>query len=786
MIHNFKIAFRNLRRNGTYSVVNIGGLAIGIAASVFIFLWVYHERTFDRCYPDTARIYRIINTDKKGVESFEIQTTASVSLPFIHTCESEIPEIEAVAIELGGLVETVKVNNDLFFLKSGDAVTVNRAWMEMFNNNLLAGSFDEYDNYSFSVALTESAAKKYFGNTQTIGQIIRINNADYTVQAVVKDNPSNSSFRYNIMMSADAEFSNEDKMQYMNQWKEDWAKTFVKLRPDADVSTVTQKMNDVYVKNEVTKEVSLELLTDMYFSNIKGTVNGNAQTVSIFSLLGILLLCIACINYINLTTARVTYRTKEIGIKKIVGAKRLSLFLQFIAESFILSFAAAIIALFLVHALTPLYQTLVGNIPISFSSPTIWAITGITLLFVTILNGVYPALMLSSFHPVNVLKGMSFCKIKAGNLRRGLVVFQFFISAALIISVIVIFRQTQYIQNFDFGFRKDHIVRIRLPLGSLYKSDNPILVVQTFKGEIQSCPDIISASSGLGNIENNRLSVTGSDGMMYFPFEPLSTDEDFMRVFELHLTEGRWFHAGEADDDNYVLNETAIRELRIKEPYIGQQFDFMGRKGDIIGIVKDFHFRSLHEKIGSLVFCQQKRFNITLNIKIQEGKSTEAIEEIEAVWKNFFPDDAFDYTFMDDAIVNLYRSDIFTSKMILIFSILAVVIAMLGLFGLSVFAIERRAKEIGIRKVLGASVANIVNLLVREFLVLVTIAFIIAVPLSWWAMSRWLENFAYRINITVWIFVAGAAITLFIALVAIGIQSMKAATANPVKAIKSE
>ena len=777
MFYHLKIILRSLRRNFTYSAINIAGLAIGITASVLIFLWVYHERTFDRCYPDTQRIYRIINTDKQDVGSLESRTSEFVSLPFIRACENGIPEIETAAINLGGLIKTVKANNDIFFLKYGDAVTINRAWIEMFNSNLLDGSFDEYDRHPFSVALTESAAKRYFGDLRAIGQIVRINDADYTVQAVVKDNPTNSSFRYHIMISAGVEFSNESKMQYMNKWVVDWARAFVKLRPDADALLVAKKMNEILAKNDVNKEVRLELLTDMYFSDVKGTVNGNAQTVSIFNLLGILLLCTACINYINLTTARVTHRTKEIGIKKIVGAKRWSLFLQFVSETFILSFAATVIALFLIRALTPLYQTLVGDIPVSFSSPLIWIVTGITLLFVTVLNGVYPALMLSSFHPVNVLKGISFPKIKDSNLRKALVVLQFSMSAALIISVIVIFSQTRYIQNFDPGFRKDHIVRINLPNESL----------QTFKSKIQSsCPDIVSASSGLGDIENNKLVVTGSDGIEYSLFEPMCVDEDFMNVFELKLTEGRWFNAGDADNNNYVLNETAIRELQIKEPYIGQQFEFMGKKGNIIGIAKDFHFRSLHEKIGSLVFCQQKQFNTTLNVKIQEGKSAEAIEEMKAIWSEFFPNDAFDYVFLDDAVTQLYQSDIRTSRMIFIFSILAIVIAMLGLFGLSTFAVERRTKEIGIRKVLGASMSNIVQLLTREFLVLVTIAFVVAVPVAWWAMNRWLESFAYRVNITVWIFIAGAIIILLIALIAVGWQAIKAATENPVKAIKTE
>ena len=775
-----------MRRNVTYSGINIAGLSIGITASVLIFLWVRHERTFDTCYPDTEQIYRIINTDKQDVGTLERRTSASVSLPFIRACESEIPEIETVAMNLGGLFTTVKVNNNLFSLKPGDALTVNRTWLEMFNGDLLDGSFDEYDNHPFSVALAESAAKRYFGKLSPIGQIVRVNDADYTVQAVVKDNPTNSSFRYQLMFSTGAVFSDESKMQNWNQWVRDWTNIFVKLRPDADALLVTQKMNDILAKNEINKEVRLELLTDMYFSDVKGTASGNAQMVSIFSLLGILLLCIACINYINLTTARVTHRTKEVGIKKIVGAKRSTLFLQFVSETFILSLAATVIALFLIRAFTPLYQALVGNIPVSFSSPVLWAVMGITLLFVTVLNGVYPALMLSSFNPVNVLKGRSFLKIKDSNLRRALVVFQFSISVALIISVVVIFSQTRYIQNYDPGFRKDHIVRVNLPWESLSKSNNRMLFLQTIKGEMQSCPDIISVSSGFGFIENNKLTIGRNSGREYFQYEPMIADEDFMNVFELQLTSGRWFHAGEADGTNYVLNETSIRELQIEEPYIGQPFEFLGKRGAIIGIVKDFHFRSLHEKISPLVISQQNFFNTTLNIKIQEGKTAEAVGEIEAIWRKFFPDDAFEYTFVDDAFANLYRSDFFTSKMMLIFSILAIVIAALGLFGLSTFAVERRTKEIGIRKVFGASVPSIVYLLIREFLVLVAIAFAIAVPFSWWAMSRWLENFAYRIDITVWIFIAGAVATIMITLLTVGFQAIRAATANPVKAIKME
>jgi ABC-type lipoprotein release transport system permease subunit len=532
----------------------------------------------------------------------------------------------------------------------------------------------------------------------------------------------------------------------------------------------------------------------MYFSDVGGFIQGSSGVVSIFVLLGVLLLCTACFNYINLTTAKVTQRAKEVGLKKIIGAKRRTLFAQLIAESFIISLISAMIAIFLISMLKPQFQLLVGDIPVSFVSPLIWIITGIALLFTTILNGIYPGLMLSWFRPVSFLQGKSFPQIKAGKLRRTLVVFQFSLSAALIICVIVIFKQTQYMQNTDPGFQKDHIIRIELPFRTLQASgpQNALLSMQTIKGKLQSNTDVVGISLCNQPIENNRTNINASADWAgrAEDFNPvhsiLKVDVEFMNVFGLQLTEGRWFIEGEGDLQNVILNETAIREFKIQEPFIGQRFDYLRMKGNIIGVVKDFHFRSRHEKITPPIIYQQDPFNSLLAIKTRAGKSAEVARELKAIWSEFFPNDAFEYTFVDDAFNNLYRSDIRTSRLLLIFSILAIVIAVLGLYGLSTFTIERRSKEIGIRKVLGASVPVIMRLLTREFLILVAIAFVIAAPVSWWAMSRWLENFAYRIKITVWMYIAGAAITLIIALIATGLQAIKAATENPVEAIKSE
>ena len=790
LFYHLKIFLRNLRRNATYSVINIGGLTIGIIASVFIFLWVHHERSFDRCYPDTERIYRVTNTITFGDVS---QVVESSPLPFVEACKSDIPEIEAIAVMLQlQQIEAIKVNNTVFSVK-GNAAYTDRAWLEMFHNQLVEGSFEAYGNHPFSVALTESGANKYFGDRQAIGQIIRINNADYMVQAVVKDNPSNSSLRYQIMVSSDAVLSDASQRRNLEQWGWNVWITFVKLRPDADVSQVAQKMTDIYANKYppvMKAEASLRMLADIHFeTDVKSEifVHGSRKTVSIFSVLGILLLCTACINYINLTTARVTMRSKEVGVKKIVGAKRLTLFLQFIAESFVICFIATMIALYLILIFALQYHSLAGNVAISFSSPVIWTIAGIALLFTTILNGIYPALILSSFQPINILKGISFSKIKNSSLRKVLVVFQFTLSAALIICVIVIYKQTLYMQNIDPGYHKDQMVRVKYPVQTLFASGEMLHIMQTFKGELQSRPEIADIAMCNDNIENIRGGTSGNvdwNGRAEDfnpPVTVLKVDADFIRVFGLKLVEGRGFTEGEGDMQNVILNETAVRELKILEPYIGQRFDLMGMKGSVIGVVKDFHFRSLHEKITPLVIYQQDPYPFMVAMKIN---SVKAIREIEAIWEKFFPNDPFEYEFIDDVYRHLYQSELHTSRLLLTFCILIVLIAMLGLYGLSTFAIERRTKEIGIRKVFGASVADIVIMLTRDFFILVAIAFVIAAPVAWWVMSRWLENFAYRIDITAWIFIAGAVITLIIALVAIGIQAVKAATANPVKALK--
>ena len=795
MFYHLKIFLRNMRRNYTYSGINITGLAIGITASVLIFMWVHHERSYNRFYPDADRIYRVYNS--VNINEGRTWIYATSPYPLAMAISSDIPEVESTSMMYASEITGVKVGDEVFSVGLS-AAHVNKTWLEMFYYKPVDGSFDAFGNHPFSVVLTETEAAKYFGNNRAVGQIVTINNADYMVQAVVKDNPSNSSFRHNILASIDVVLR-EDMLQ---NWGDYNLIVFVKLFPGANAKQACEKISDIFDKNAKGTSVMAYMrpLADIYFEKKmigdSTSVHGNKLTVSIFSLLGILLLCTACINYVNLTTARANVRTKEIGIRKIVGAKRIELFAQFLTESFIYCLIAVALSLLFIVIMFPLYQTFVGNIDLSFSSPIIWSIMGIVLLVSTLLNGVYPALMLSAFHPLNFMKGIGVLKVKKSSLRRSLVIFQFTISTALMISVIVINRQIRYVQNINPGYNREQIITMVIPYNTIHSlgQESGMLTLKSIKGELQSNPNISGVAICGGNITNIGSTTSGSsdwDGRAD-DFNPslrfMAVDADYGQLLGLKLADGRWFSADNAaDETNVILNQTAIRELNIIEPYIGQRFAFFGRNGNIIGVVEDFHFRSMHEKISPLIlfhsFSQYMYYYVT--IKTHQGNHAEAIHAAKSVWAQFFPNIPFEYTFMDDTFNNLYKSDIFVLQMMLVFSILTVIIALLGLFGLSTFAIEQRTKEIGIRKVLGASVSSIVYLLTREFLVLVAIAFGIAAPLSWWAMNRWLENFAYRINITVWIFVAGA-VTLAITLIAVGVKAIKAAMENPVRALKIE
>ena len=487
MLYYIKIFFlRNLLHNRTYTAINIAGLAIGITASVFIFLWVHHERSFDRYHSDANRIFRINNEREYGGGLIQMLPTSPYRLLYEL---KNFPEVEqAVSVVVSGCeINGIKVNDVVFPVKSKTEY-IEPEWFDMFDYTLLEGSFSAFKAHPFSVVLTQSEARKYFGNISAVGQTVAINGVDHVVQAVIADNPTNSSFQWEVFISIDSYFADPSNRETSERWVAFDYSIFVKLRNDADITAVAQKITDLYTKNNEKTIAFLKPLPEIYLDAEVigwGMLRGNSKMVSLFSLLGVLILLTACINYINLTTARANTRTKEVGIKKIIGAKSLELFMQFIVESFVLCLIAVVLSLLVIFLLSPFYNSLSGNAVLSFFSPVIWSILSTILFATTLLNGIYPALTLTTFRPMNFLKGIGFLKMKGGNLRRGLVVFQFALSTTLIVYVMIIYAQMNYIQQKDRGYNYENVISIKTP----FYADNTTKM-QVMMSELQSEPAI--------------------------------------------------------------------------------------------------------------------------------------------------------------------------------------------------------------------------------------------------------------------------------------------------------
>jgi ABC-type antimicrobial peptide transport system permease subunit len=505
--------------------------------------------------------------------------------------------------------------------------------------------------------------------------------------------------------------------------------------------------------------------------------------------LGIFLLGIACINYVNLTTARSSLRAKEVGIRKIVGAPRKILFAQFIVETLVISTISLLITILLVSLVMPFFRELTGrNFAAPLSSPVLWRILFFTLLTATVLNGIYPALLLSSFRPLNVLKGATILKFRDVNLRRGLVVFQFTFSIVLIAATVIIQRQLDYVQHLNPGFDRSQVFWFWMPWETRSH-------VAGAKQDLLSYADISGVAIGNnGSVVQITSSNSGSadwDGHDT-SFRPsvfqANVDEDYARVLHLQMAQGRWFDTRFADDKhNFILNETAVKEfINLRKPAVGQRFSFQGDTGKIIGVVKDFHFASLHKKIKPLVFFDRNDWRTTLFVKTVPGKTTSALAEARTIWQRFVPGKPFDYTFLDDQFNSLYKTDQKASTLILLFSSIAILISCLGLIGLASFTAQRRIREIGIRKVLGASLSDIIALLSWEFMRLVLLSVLIATPIAWWTMNLWLQDFAYHIPLGGWTFALAGAIAIGIALLTVSSQSFKAASSNPVKNLRTD
>ena len=793
MFKNYlKTSWRSLLKNKTTSIINITGLAVGMTAAVLIFLWVQNEMSFDNYHKDADNLYRL--TTNLKAQGWIWETTP---LLLADAVKKDIPEVEKTARLYSGDMPIFNFNNNLSYEKS--CAYVDDEWFKMFHYNFIQGNAAAFANDENSIILTASEAKKYFGNRNALGTVIHVDSMNYVVKGIINDAPANSSFQYTAFIPLGNLLKNAARKANDEQWDNANYITFIELRAGANTSLVSKKITSVLQvnsgDNDHESSITLEPLKNMHFETdlqSSSFVSGNISTVYIFSVLGMLLLLIACINYVNLTTAKESLRAKEVSIRKIVGANRAHLFNQFLAEALLVSCIALMATLALIHFCLPAFNSITNkNFKLPFTSPNFWKVVGLTLLAAFVLNSIYPAIVLSSFKPLNVFRGFTFLKLKDSFLRKGLVTLQFTISVILIAGTIVIYKQMQFIQQTNPGYNKSQVLITHVPPNIDFNKKNEI--VNEIKQDLLTQSSIQNVSLANQSIVNIGSYSTGSadwigrDTAFNPKIAQLSTDANFVNTMQLQMKEGRWFEQGnEADKNNVVLNEEAIKELKIPQPYIGQRFVWKGKTGQIIGIVKDFKFHSLHDKTGPLVAFQNPAWYNTFMIRISPNGASRSIAALNKTWEKFLPGSPHEYNFLDDAFNELYKADQQSSTLILAFAIIAVAISCLGLFGLATFTAENRSKEIGIRKVLGASVSSITQLLTKDFLKLVIVAIIIASPIAWFAMNKWLQDFAYRINISWWMFAAAGLFAVVIALITISFQAVRAAIANPVKSLRTE
>lgn len=809
MLKNYlKIAVRNLLRHKMYSFINIFGLSIGIACCLVILLYINDELSYDSFHKNADRIYRI-NTDIKfGNTEFAVPLSPDMIGP---TMQNNYPQVEEYTRILNFDRILVKKGNDFNIEKK--AAGVDSTFFKVFSFQFISGRTNSRNiilNEPGTVVITESIAKKYFGTSNAAGKIIEIDNKGisiFKVAAVIKDMPENSHFRFDFFFS-------------MNSLSYNWGNyiaqefhTYLLLKEGTDYKEFEKKFveyNEKYafpyaaehlhIQSEEDFEkagnklvFSLIPIEDIHLYSKRAhelSPTGTVQYVYIFSAVALVILLIACVNFMNLTTARSANRAKEVGIRKVLGTERKNLVFQFLTESILMSFIAVILAVVIVDYSLPYFSELAGkNITTkSLFSGTVLLFL-ITLPFVIgIIAGSYPSFFLSRFMPSEIMKGKLSKGSKSGRLRSALVVFQFATSIILITGTIIIYNQLNFIQSKDLGYKKDQVLVINYPytLGSN---------LDAFKNEMLKVPGVVSGTiSGYLPIPSQRNSSAfttepvkvENGGILLQRFE---IDCDYIKTLGIKVVKGRDFSQDYGTDSSaIIINEKALKQLGYTNPINEKIYTWDGDRFlgfNVIGVVKDFNFESLHQDIGPLCFIFKRNAELC-SFKVSTGNIPYIIKQTENIWKRLSTGMPFSYSFMDESFNEVYKTELRIGVLALLFSGLAILVACLGLFGMAAFMAEQRTKEIGIRKVLGASVPSILVMLSKEFLKWVAVANIIAWPLAYYFMNNWLKDFAYRINISIWIFIIAGVTAIVIALATVSFQAVKTATSDPIKSLKYE
>jgi ABC-type antimicrobial peptide transport system permease subunit len=785
MIKNYlKIAYRNIFRHKGYSFINITGLAVGMACCVLILLWVQDELSFDRFHENAEDIYLVY----QDIKFTDHQTKWAITQgPLAPSLKADFPEIiNATRITWRGL--RLNYNDQSFDETLGMA---DGSILEMFTFPLIKGDPKTALEDPHSIILSAEMAEKYFKNEDPIGRTITADNTyDFKVTGVMENIPHNSHLQFDFLIP----FIFGRELNYtVDSWGNSSFRTFVQVPKNMDSKQVTAKIS-AYLDEKPTIEKNAKLnlhpLTQIHLhSHFEFDMyHGDITYVTIFSLVAFFILFIACINFMNLTTARSANRSREVGMRKVAGAYRSDIIRQFFGESILMAWAAMVLALGLVWLLLPTFNNLAEkelslrifeNPQISLGLIAIAVMTGI-------ISGSYPALFLSSFHPAKVLKGGLSFSAKGSNFRKILVVIQFSLTILLITCTVFIYNQLNYMRNQKLGFDKEYMIYMGMR-GDMRKS------FDAFKNELLRNPDIIEVTAGASiptsgyYFSNSKWRWDGQKPDEEILMRADFVDVNFFETFGMEILEGRSFSEGLPTEKNYsfIINEKAAQVMNMTTP-VGNRLSIGEDQGTIIGVVKNYHFRSLHEEIEPLILIYEPNYCDIIFAKLKAKEISQTLGHVESVWKKFSPEYPFGYRFLDEALDRLYRAEQQTGKIFSYFASLAILISCLGLFGLASFMAEQRTKEIGVRKILGASVSNIVLMLSRDFTKWVLIANLIAWPAAYFAAYKWLQGYAYRINITFVPFVISAVLALFIALLTVSYKSFRSARAYPADSLRHE
>ncbi|AKD58773.1 ABC transporter permease [Spirosoma radiotolerans] len=796
MLSNYlKIAWRNLVRNKLYSALTLLGLVSGMVGAILLGLYAYDELTFDGYHARAADIYRLNLHVKWGDNDLNLGV---VSAPMGPALQQEYPEVSHVLRVKPGHEILFRIGEKALYVKN--VIYADSTLFSFFDYSFLDGNPRLSLLKPNSVVLTQTLAMSLFGKTEgLLGKIVNVKDEHpLTVVGVIRDTPTNHHLKFGAILP----YSNTPLNGIQpDKWDNFGSATYLMLHPNGDSQKLARKMPAFYKKyiaraigdetgKGVTFDIALQPLTRMHLfsSHLMGEENvGNMAYVYTFSAIGLFILLIAIVNYINLATARSAGRAREIGIRKAVGSLRLQLVGQFLSESILLSLLALVVSLLLLNGLLPLFNYVTDKtLTIDFwSIRTLGLLLGFSLV-VGLVGGLYPAFVLSRFNPTAVLKGTFSTSGKGVFLRKSLVVLQFTISIVMIVGTVVVYRQLQYMRHTQLGFNQEQVMVLSLKAPTAQRSAN-VLKDRLLQNSIIKGATLTDGSIGGELNDKSTFDFYASGKEQPVSTEYFSVDRDFLNVLQIKLKEGRNFSADLASDSTgaVLVNEAMLKRLGWKSFKDGL-VEFDSKRIPITGVIHDFHLRSLRNQIEPLVLVTHADRGDKLFVRVAAQQIPDALAYVSTVYKQVNPNQPFEYTFLDQTFAQQYRSDERQGNLFLAFSGLAIFIACLGLFGLATFTAEQRTKEVGVRKVLGASVTSLVTLLSKDFLKLVFIAIVLAIPIAWYIMSRWLGEFAYKINIEWWMFVVAALLAIGIALLTVSFQSIKAALMNPVNSLRSE